>query len=173
MTHPDDEGSPQFLRLWTAFAVLPVITAVLAFLAFPLVWAISGNQGQLVDSNEAAGAFAFVAGFFGCVVTFGGAAPLAFWRLKRGPIPLRQSVVDGLLLGNAPFALYVVGLVLPLTVMHMVNGTMSGRWLPVSELVFGTLRAIVIGSLLGMASGVIFWVLGLRQTDDRPISLLR
>ena len=173
MTHPDRPRSPQLLRLWTAVAVLPLITAALAFMAFPLVWAISGNQGRPFDSNEAAGAFAFVAGFFGSVVTFGGAAPLAFWRLRRGSIPLRQSVVDGLLLGNVPFLLYVVAFVLPLTVMHMVNGTMSGRWLPVTELVLGALRAIVIGSLLGMASGAIFWAIGLRETDDRPLSLLR
>ena len=39
MTHPDHARSPELLRLWPAFALLPLITAALAFLAVPFVWA--------------------------------------------------------------------------------------------------------------------------------------
>ncbi len=172
MTAPDRTPAYDPFRLWAAFAVLPFITAVLAFFAFPLVWALGGHAGRPLDSNQVAGMFAFVAGLFALVVTLVAAAPLALWRLKRGPIPLWQSMVDGLLLGNAPFVLYVVALLLPFTVVHMMMGTMSGRWLPFSELVFGTLRAVTIGSVLGTTSGAIFWFLGIRERDDRPASFL-
>lgn len=173
MTSQNERRPDHTLRLWAALALLPFITATIAFFAFPLLWALGGHAGRPADPGHAAVMFSFVAGLFGLVVTFGGAAPLAFWRLKRGPIPLRQSLVDGLVLGNAPFVLYVVALILPFTVLHMVMGTMSGRWLSVSELVFGTLRAVTIGSVLGMASGAIFWFLGIRERDDRPASLIR
>jgi hypothetical protein len=106
-------------------------------------------------------------------VTFGGAVPAVLWRMKRGPISLRHLITVGLVLGNAPFLLYVVGLVLPATLAHLAAGTMSQHLVPLSSLIAGTLRALAIGSGLGTVSAIVLWFLGIRGTDADITVVLR
>jgi hypothetical protein len=160
-------------RLWAAFAALPVVNAVVAFLGFPLVWYIGGHTGRLIDPTEAAVSFALLTGLMGLVVTVGGAIPVVLWLMRRGAVSLRQLIAAGVLLGNAPFVLYVIGLVLPLTILHLVRGTMSQHLLPFSDLIAGTLRAMAIGSVLGALSSLVFWFLGIRRADRSTPLVLR
>lgn len=149
-----------------ALAVLPLIDAVLGFAGFRLLWAVGGRAFFTADPAPAAFAFAVLSGLAGLLVTWCAAAPMVVARLRRGPISLQDSVVAGLLLGNTPFGLYIVGLVIPATFAHVMAGTMAGRWLSVPELAAATLRMLFIGSTMGAASGAIFWFLGIRGGEN-------
>jgi hypothetical protein len=58
---------------------------------------------------------------------------------------------------------YVVGLVLPLSVVHLVAGTLSEHLDPLSILIASALRVVVGGSVLGAWSAFIFWLIGVRR----------
>lgn len=139
--------------------------ALVAYIGFPLVWYIGGHAGRPHDPAQAAGAFALLTGFLSLVITIAGAVPVVHWLMKRGPVSLMQLIRVGLILGNAPFLLSVIGLVLPMTLLHLITGTMSEHLISLSNLTAGTLRAIGIGSVIGVWSAVVFWLLGIRGTD--------
>jgi hypothetical protein len=107
--------------------------------------------------------FGILSGILGLIVTAAGAVPVVLWLMKRGPVSLGQLMTVGLVLGNAPFVLYVVGLVLPLTITHVIAGTMSQHLMPISDLVAGTLRALAIGSVMGTVSAIVFWMVGIAR----------
>jgi hypothetical protein len=159
-------SSPGRWRLLGAFAALPVVQALVAFVVFPLVWRLGGHDGFLpVDPDKTARDFAVLTGLLGLLLTFAGAVPVVDWLMRRGRVSLAQLLLVGLLLGNAPFALYVVALVLPATISHVAMGTMSQHWLPVSELLAGTLRVTLIGSAFGTISALVFWAIAILGTD--------
>ena len=74
----------------------------------------------------------------------------------------------GLILGNVPFALYLVVLILPATISHLVMGTLSQHLVPVSALLPGAFRAILIGSIFGVISAAAFWLMAILGTDAGP-----
>jgi hypothetical protein len=152
-------------RVWVAFALLPFADALIGYLGFPLVWYMGGHSGQLVDPEGAARGLGIVAGVLGLLTTLAGAVPIVIWLLQRGPVSLAQLLGVGVLLGNGPFLLYVVGLVLPATVMHLANGTMADHLSPLSELIAGTLRAIAVGSVIGAWSALVFWFVGIYKSS--------
>jgi hypothetical protein len=93
-------ASPGKWRVLTAFAVLPVVNAVLAFIGFPIIWWLGGHGGfQPLDSGQAAGGFAMLVGVLGLLVTMSGAMPVVFWLMKRGPVSFRQ--IRGLTLARS------------------------------------------------------------------------
>ena len=157
--------SPRRWRLLIAFAVLPPFDALLAFVGFPAVWWL-GDHGasRLLDPDQAARAFAILAGVLGILVTICGAVPVTFSLLKRGPVSLAQLLVAGVALGNAPFAAYAL-ILLPFAILHVIEGTMSEHLVPLPDLLAGVLRAVLIGSVMGTASAVVFWLVGIRGAD--------
>ncbi len=160
-----DVAWPSRWRLLTGFAVLPIIQALVAYLAFPLVWWL-GDHGAFrpVDPDGAALAFALVTAFLGFVMTVAGAVPVVFWLRRRGRASLDYLLVAGLVLGNIPFAVYVVGLVVPMTIVHMWMGTMSQHLMAMSELLAGTVRAMLLGSTFGLMSAAVFWAVAFAGT---------
>jgi hypothetical protein len=156
---------------------MPLVAGLLAYAGFPIVWAIGDHDGQLTDPGGAAVAFGVVAAVFGLVVTVAGAVPFALWLRRRGPVSIGHAIAAGLVLGNAPFAFYLVGLVLPATLKHLAMGTMSRHLVPLSDLIAGTLRVVAIGSVLGTCSALAFWWLGgrtiaVRHDEGDRLSLL-
>ena len=116
--------SPYTFRLWAAFVIVPFVNAAVAYLCFPLVWAMRGHPGHLADPAEAAFGFALISGVLGLLYVGGRSAARSVAR-ERGPISLPTALVAGLLLGNAPFGAGLIGLVVPATMAHVINGTMS------------------------------------------------
>lgn len=162
------ESSPDW-RIWAAFAAVPFADMLAAFVGFPLVLYIGGHAGRPVDPTQAARAFALTSGMLAVAVTLGGAVPAFFWLLKRGTVSLRHLIAVGLVLGNAPFAVVVFGFVLPMTVVRWIDGTMSQYVVNASTLIAGTLRALLVGCLMGAWSAIVFWFLGVRgRTVHRP-----
>jgi len=144
-----------------AFASVPFVDAVIAYLCFPLVWAMGGHSGRLLDPEGVALSFAIISGVLGLLVTAAGAVPLIIWLSKSRRISLPASLTAGVLLGNAPFAAYLLLLILPATLSHLSAGTMAAHLSPLPDLVAGTLRMLLIGSAMGALSGAAFWFLGI------------
>jgi hypothetical protein len=155
-------------RLLAAFALMPLVDAALGYLGFPLVWALVKDGAATADPHAAI-VFATLAGILGVLVTLCGALPVVSWLMRRGPVPYTQVLLAGLALGNAPFAVYVA-MLLPFTVLHLASGTLWDRLIPLSALAAGTLRALAIGSAMGMLSATVFWFVGLRgPTAKAPV----
>jgi hypothetical protein len=154
-------SAPNRYRLLAAFAVLPFVDGLAAFVGFPVVWYMGGHDGQPYDPAQAARGFAILTGFLGLLVTISGAVPMVFWLMKRGPVSFGQLIAVGLLLGNAPFLIYVVGVVLPMTALHLFWGTLSQHLVSMSELIAGTLRVVAIGSVMGGLSATVFWLIAM------------
>lgn len=151
-------------RLLLAVATLPILQAVIALAAFPLVWQLGGHGAvRLVDEAEAARAFALLTGFLGLFVILVAGIPVALWLIRHARVSLSDFLLAGVVMGNLPFALYIVGLILPFTVVHLLAGTMSDHLLPGSELLLGAARAILIGSVFGTISAAMFWVMAVWQ----------
>ena len=144
-----DPAAPDRLRLLAAFAAIPFVDALLAFAAFSL----------LRGSSDAAFGFAVLTGVIGLLVTVCGGIPVVWSLRKEGRLSLRQLLLAGLALGNAPFAVYAL-MIGYFALVHLINGTLAERLLPMSELLRGTAVAIAIGSAMGMASAAVFWVVG-------------
>ncbi|HEX6972832.1 MAG TPA: hypothetical protein VF147_00440 [Vicinamibacterales bacterium] len=85
---------------------------------------------------------------------------------RLGLLSLGPLLLAGAAIGNIPFAFFAVAFVLPATVAHLAVGTMSEHLLPLSALVAGTLRAVLIGSSIGVMSAALFWVVAIRGSGD-------
>lgn len=151
-------------RLLAAFAVVPIVDAVAALVAFPVVWALGDDGPSYAARPRAALAIATLAGILGLLVTLCGALPVVTWLMRRGPVRLSQLLLAGLVLGNAPFAAFVA-MLLPFALIHLASGTLWDRMLPLGELLGGTLRSVTIGSAMGLLSAAVFWFVGLRGTE--------
>jgi hypothetical protein len=173
VTHRPSVRPAHRFRLLTAIALVPFVDAAVAYLGFPFVWAMGGHSGRLIDPDDVAFGFAVISGVLGFLVTCAGAVPFALWLAKRGSISLRKALVAGLLLGNAPFGVFVIALVLPATIGHLMMGTMSQHLAPLSSLVAGTLRVVVIGSGMGAVSAAVFWLVGIRERNETTPSVIR
>jgi len=147
------------MRLFFGFAVLPFVAAALAFVGFPLFEMSARAQLGGIPANANDSAIAFAAGTFvvAVFVTLFGAVPIATWMLRRGPVTLKQSVIGGVALGNAPFLL-VVAAILVVSVFTNAPSSAGHHWYGAS----GALRTITMSTLLGAALGSVFWVVGIR-----------
>jgi hypothetical protein len=142
------------------FAVLPLTQALLVYSAFPLLWQFLGHASlRPVNPDQTALAMAITTGLFGVLVTICGAIPVVFWLMGIQRTSFHALVSAGAVLGNAPFAFYVLALVLPATIVHLRFGTMSEHIIPVADLMVSTLRIVVLGSSLGAISAAVLWLI--------------
>jgi hypothetical protein len=146
-------------RLVAAAVAIPFFDALFGYLAFPIVWWL-GDHGAFrpVSPEQAALDFGMLAGGLGLLVMITAALPLAVWLIRQGRTSIHHFAVAGVVLGNLPFAVYLC-VVLLFTVLHLFTGTLAEHLSPTAELLAGGLRAILIGSVMGAASGVMFWLI--------------
>ena len=106
------------------------------------------------DAFHGAIAFGLGAGMVAFVVTVCGALPIVLTCLERGPLTLKQVLLSGAALGNAPGALIVL--------LSFVTGqSASGAsWFWSIE----ALRALAIGSLFGLTGAALFWIVSIRRS---------
>ena len=149
-------------RLLAGFAVLPPAQWVVGYLGFPVVWWLGDNRAFQRMGDDAL-RFAMFTAILGIGLTMF-AVPVV-WCLRRlNLISLGSLLLAGLLIGNVPFGFFVFGLVVPATIQHVAAGTMSDHLVPVSSLVAGTLRALLIGSTVGLISSALFWLIAIRSS---------
>ena len=147
-------------RLVLGFAVLPPVDTLLAFLLHRVVWPIGPyGTSKWADPLDAAVAFAAGVAIIACIVTVAAAWPIVTWCLYRGRLSLTQILVASLVLGNAPYAISVAGVLL----FYLIGlGTSADVGYVLVYGPVGAFRAVVIGSIIGAASGVLFWAVAIR-----------
>jgi len=104
----------------------------------------------------------------GFLVMFTAGMPVADTLIRRRQTSIHHFAVAGVALGNLPFAVYLC-VVLFFTLMHLLNGTLAEHLSPIPELLAGGVRAVFIGSVMGAASGVMFWLVNGRGTGHESI----
>jgi hypothetical protein len=144
-------------RLLTGFVVQPFAAAALGFAIFPLVeWSGNALDGRpTFELLRPAIKFALAAGIAGFLVTVCAALPIVLSRLERGPLSLRQVLVIGAALGNAPLAIIVL---LSIVTNQKISG-ISWLWLA------GALRGLAMGTYFGVAGAALFWAISVRGRD--------
>ena len=90
--------------------------------------------------------------------------PAFYSRVKRGPVSLKQTLLAGLALGNAPFAVITLVTIM-FALMHVAAGTIGEHLAPLPDLIASNLALIAIGSLLGIVSAAIFWAIAILGTE--------
>lgn len=146
-------------RFLAAVVVVPLFDALLGYLAYPIVWGL-GNHGsaRVVSPKDPALAFAIWGLVFGCLVMVTAALPLAIWLIHRGHTSIEHFILAGIALGNLPFIVYLA-IVIGATVRHLIGGTLAAHLSPIADLLMAGLRAVLIGSVIGAASAVVFWLI--------------
>ena len=165
MTRQARFASPSGRRL-LAFALMPVINTLMAFVAFPTLRVLRerGEFAVVVGSDHGAYVLAVLTGLTAAIVTIAGAVPLFYKMVKRGPVTLKQTLLAGLALGNAPFVVITLVTIM-FALMHVAAGTIRDHLAPLPDLIAGNLALIAIGSLLGIVSSAIFWAVAIHGTE--------
>jgi hypothetical protein len=155
-------------RLVAAVVAIPLFDALLGYLAFPIVWWL-GDHGAFrpVSLEQAALDFGTLAGALGLLVMIAAGLPVTYWLLRQGQTSIQRLAVAGAVLGNLPFAVYLC-FVLLFTLLHLFMGTLAEHLSPTAELLAGGLRAVFIGSVMGAASGVMFWLIAGLHSPREP-----
>jgi hypothetical protein len=159
------------LRVFLGLAVQPFVNALLAFIIFPIVdytgRALCG--GRPVDPFDAALSLALGVGIVGVVVTIFGALPALVWLRARRAVTRTRVLIGGAVLGNAPSALIVGGML----VSRLAHGEMPRDVFDLLYGPVGAIRTIAFGTFIGVASAAVFWGLAGRHIDvgsDRELS---
>ena len=148
------------VRLLAGFAGAPVTAVFLALVTYDALW-YSGmmSGGAPIDSIDAAASLGTGVGIIAVLMTIC-AVPLVAWLASRGPVSFGQVIVLGVALGNAPFAMIVLGIVVAHPFSEVLSGDISRFWYGFS----GAVERVVIGLISGMGSASIFWIVGIRGT---------
>ena len=152
-------------RLLLAFVLMPVINTLLAFVVFPTLRFVRERAEfrMVIDTDHGTYILAVLTGLIALVVTVAGAVPAFYSMAKRGPISLKQTLLAGLALGNAPFVVAAL-VAIAFALMHVAAGTISDHLAPLSDLIAGNLALIAAGSFLGVASAAVFWAVAILGT---------
>jgi hypothetical protein len=166
MTIRAAHASPGGGRLLLAFALMPAISTLLAFVVFPTLRFVRERAEfqVVVGTDHGSYVLAVLTGLVAVIVTVAGAVPVFYALLKRGPISLKQTLLAGLALGNAPFVVITLATIM-FALMHVAAGTISEHLAPLPDLVAGNLALIAAGSLLGVTSAAVFWAVAILGTD--------
>jgi len=122
-------------RVQIGLALQPVVATLVALV--------------LLGTPAALPAAVFV-GITAVLITAFVAYPLLHWLLKRGPVAAAHAFFAGVVLGNIPSAIALVILA--------IRGLRTGALLNPGELATGVGRSFTVGSLVGLASAGVFWL---------------
>jgi hypothetical protein len=161
MAEPQGHSTRAELRLLAGFAVAPPAAVLITLITYDALW-YSGmlSEGVPINSLDSAASLGMGVGTLAVLTTVFGAVPVVVWLKRRRPLSLRTLLLLGAALGNLPFAIIILGIV----VTHLVSGTLSsdiGRYwngLP------GAVVRTVMGLICGMGSAAVFWAVAVRGT---------
>ena len=143
---------PAERRVDIAFLLQPFVCAALGFALFPFI-AVT-HSGRVVNPLRTAIVFGVVTGMVSVLIT--ATAALTFTRLrKRGQTSAAQTMLYGAAFGNIPAAFAVVG-----TMISRRDITAF------ADAVDGSFRAIVFGTVVGVVSSVVFWLMAGRYVTS-------
>jgi len=145
--------------------LIPFADALLAYVGFPLFWSLRASAGVFADSFHAAARIAALTGATAAVVTVVGAVPVVLALMRRGSLSLGRLLAAGVILANAPFLWFVAGIVLPMTLLHLIDGTLPAHLAPASDVAKGTVAVLAVGTIFGAWSALVLWFVGLRDNS--------
>jgi hypothetical protein len=164
------------MRMVGAYALMPFVAGALTFLAEMTLWSHAGNYvtGTNVHIGGSAPeaialSLAMGVGLVAVFVTIFGAVPLVAWSIRRGRVSLRQALVAGAALGNAPIAVLFVLIV----IHHIGRGTMPDNPGNLFYGAGGAFRTVTEGFFVGMGCAAVFWAVAIRGSEvdkGRPVS---
>jgi hypothetical protein len=154
------------LRLVAALAVVPFAAGTVMFLTYLALWfsgarVFEGPPFDLKGAVHAAAGLALGVTIIGFAVTGVAVLPLV-WMGSRGPLSLKNVLFLGAALGNVPFAVIVVAILL----VQLRNGSLSSDVPRLWYGLYGAVRAIALGFWIGISSAAVFWVIGVRGTES-------
>jgi hypothetical protein len=154
------------MRMLVGYVLMPPTSALLAAASF---WDVT--PGVTMPESQPGVAMALVGAIVGFVVTIFAAVPAVAWLLRRGPLSLGRLLLLGAALGNAPFAIILVGIF----AVQLARGTLS--W-DVGHLWYGwhgAFRNMIVALVCGAGSAAVFWFVAVRGTEleaqDPPFAL--
>jgi type III secretory pathway component EscT len=117
------------------------------------VHVFEGTPRDLPGARDAAIGLALGVTILSVIVTALAALPAFLWMAKRSP-PSRANVLFlGAALGNLPFATIVVVILIVQTANHTLSPDVARLWFGL----YGAMRAIALGLLIGTSSAAVFW----------------
>jgi hypothetical protein len=144
-------------RLTGGFIAMPVVAALVAYVGFPLVeWSGRPLWGGGRSAPDAAIAFAAGVALVAIVVVPVAVVPAVLWLLRRGPVTLESTLIGGFAFG-----------ILPVVIWIAIAVPSSGKGLSAVYGVAGLIRALFIGSTIGVLCAAAFWLIvtaGRRKT---------
>lgn len=148
-------GFARELRMLAGFAIQPLVAAAVGVVVSPVFARPHASYGSPFGLPGFVAASAAFAAFF---VTIFAAAPVAIWRLRRGPLSFRQGAAWGSIVGCGSMLLLFAWIL----VFNLTKGLAY-------QLEFGRLMlAPMMGALFGGAGGAAFWLVAIRGTvNDR------
>jgi hypothetical protein len=166
MTIRATHASPHKGRLLLAIGLMPVVNTLLAFVVFPTVRILRERAEfqVVVGTDHGSYVLAVLTGVVAVMVTVAGAVPVFYSLVKRGPVSLKQTLLAGLALGNAPFVVITLFTIM-FALMHVAAGTISEHLAPLPDLIAGNLFLIAVGSFFGVASAAVFWTVAILGTE--------
>jgi len=115
-------------------------------------------QGAPIDSLDTAGSVGAGVGILATVITCIGVIPGVVWLKARGTPSLSRFLALGAVLGNVPFAIIIIGIV----VVHVASGTLSPDIGQYWEGWSGAGVRTAMGLTCGIGSAAVFWVIAVR-----------
>lgn len=145
------------------FAVVPFAAALISMGSYELFWHAGFlPQGAPIHSVDAAQAMFAGVMIIAVPMTLIGTLPGVLWLNRKGWLTFSRLVALGAVLGNLPFGLIVIGVI----VVQLVAGTpvpeIGRNWYGVS----GFLVRASMGALAGAGSAAAFWLVGVCGTTD-------
>jgi hypothetical protein len=156
MDRPDGLSVRAERRLVGAFAIVPLGIALVSFVGW---WAILAWRPSVGDPVSAAWSVTLGITIIGLVVTVCGAVPGFIFLRRRGRLSLSSLVILGVVLGNVPLAVIMVGVL----AANSHDGTFGWRTLSnASGGISGAVSLVLLGTAYGAASAATFWLIGVR-----------
>jgi hypothetical protein len=148
------------LRMLAGFAATPVATAVIAVGAYDLFWHAgwtpTGAPVHSLDSAVSLGAGVFIL----AAPTTGAAALGLIWLNHRRWLTPGRLLLFGAVVGNLPFAVIVAGVFV--MNLRVPLPEVAANWYGL----FGALRNIAMGVIVGTGGAATFWLVSICGTTD-------
>jgi hypothetical protein len=149
------------LRVLAGFAAAPVAAALISVGVYEAFWHAglmpNGAPIHSIDSAVALGAGVFI---LAVVVTGAAAVPGVMWLADKGPLTLGRLLALGAIVGNAPFAVIVAGIV----AVQLGEGTPISDIPPYWYGSPGALVRIAMGIVAGAGAAATFWLVSVCGT---------
>lgn len=170
MNKPSNAVAIAVIRVVASLLLPPIAAGVVMFLTYMGLWYVGIYVFEGPPPSDGLGArhiamgLAFYVTLVAVAMT-GAAVPAVLWIGSRGRLTLRNLLLLGAVLGNVPFALIVVSIL----VVQLMKSTLSPDVARLWYGFYGTVRAVALGLLLGISSAAVFWVIGIRGGEAESV----